>query len=351
MRWLLVLVLGLSWPMAPALATPQKPPRNVVLIIADDLGLDLGCYGNKAIRTPNLDGLAKKGMVFTRAYATVASCSPSRASILTGMFTHQNGQYGLQHQPHSQQTYPWVQSLANLLRTGGYWTGLIGKFHVGPDSVYNFHRVIAKGTGGNRDVAAMARLAREFIGQSEKRPFFLVHAFSDPHRAAKGFANEKFAKDKDEQPYNPKDVIVPYHLPDTPEVRKELAEYYQAATRMDRGVGLLLEVLRELGHLDNTLIIFVSDNGIPFPGAKTTLYAAGIHLPLIISCPGQPQGRTSDVLASFVDIAPTILDWTKVNGPTYKLPGQSLLPVLAGGNLKDRNAVFASHQFHEITIS
>src|SRR6266545_5403367 len=171
MRWLLVLVLGLSWPMAPALATPQKPPRNVVLIIADDLGLDPRCYGNKAIRTPNLDGLAKKGMVFTRAYATVASCSPSRASILTGMFTHQNGQYGLQHQPHSQQTYPWVQSLANLLRTGGYWTGLIGKFHVGPDSVYNFHRVITKGTGGNRDVAAMARLAREFIGQSEKRPF------------------------------------------------------------------------------------------------------------------------------------------------------------------------------------
>src|SRR5262249_39656394 len=163
--------------------------------------------------------------------------------------------------------------LAYLLRAGGYWTGLIGKFHVGPDSVYNFHRVITKGTGGNRDVAAMAKLAREFIDQSEKRPFFLVHAFSDPHRAAKGFPNEKFAKDATEVRYDPKNVVVPYHLPDTPEVRRELAEYYQSISRMDRGVGLLLEVLRETGHLDDTLIIFVSDNGIPFPGAKTTLYA------------------------------------------------------------------------------
>jgi N-sulfoglucosamine sulfohydrolase len=356
MRWLLTPALLLAWLTAPAAASGQKPaargaPRNVVLIIADDLGLDLGCYGNKAVRTPNLDKLAKRGVRFARAYATVSSCSPSRASIFTGLYTHQNGQYGLQHPPHSQQTHPWVQSLPNLLRAGGYWTGLIGKFHVGPDSVYNFHQVITKGTGGNRDVAAMARLAREFVSKREKRPFFLVYTFSDPHRAAKGFANEKFARDPAEVRYDPGKVNVPYHLPDTPEVRQDLAEYYQAVSRMDRGVGLLLEVLREAGQLDDTLIVFISDNGIPFPGAKTTLYAAGIHLPLIVSCPGQPQGRTSDALVSYVDLAPTILDWAKAKGPAgYNLPGQSLLPLLGGDGGKGREAVFASHQCHEITM-
>jgi N-sulfoglucosamine sulfohydrolase len=355
MRWPLGLTLLLAWSLAPAAASARQPagpkPRNVVLIIADDLGRDLGCYGNQAIRTPNLDKLAKRGVLFTRAYSTVSSCSPSRASILTGLYTHQNGQYGLQHPPHSQQTHPWVQSLPNLLRAGGYWTGLIGKFHVGPNSVYNFHQVITKGTGGNRDVAAMARLAREFITQREKRPFFLVYAFSDPHRAAKGFANEKFARDPAEVRYDPGKVVVPYHLPDTPEVRRDLAEYYQSVSRMDRGVGLLLDVLRAAGQLDDTLIIFISDNGIPFPGAKTTLYAAGIHLPLIMSCPDTPPGRTSDVLVSYVDLAPTILDWAQVKGPKYQLPGRSLLPLLRGAKDTGRDTVFASHQFHEITMA
>src|SRR5262249_23538308 len=116
--------------------------------------------------------------------------------------------------------------------------------------------------GGNRDVAAMARLARAFLSKRGRRPFFLVHAFSDPHRAARGFGNEKFARDPAEVRYDPGKVVVPYHLPDTPEVRKELAEYYQSVSRMDRGVGLLLDVLRELGLLEDTLIIFISDNGI-----------------------------------------------------------------------------------------
>src|SRR6185295_1398734 len=98
---------------------------------------------------PHVDGLAKKGVVFTRAYATVSSCSPSRASILTGLYTHQNGQYGLQHAAHNQQAHAWVQGLPNLLRAAGFFTGIIGKFHVGPASVFNFHYVSAEGTKGN----------------------------------------------------------------------------------------------------------------------------------------------------------------------------------------------------------
>jgi N-sulfoglucosamine sulfohydrolase len=328
--------------MAPA----QAPRRNVVLIIADDLGRDLGCYGNTSIRTPHLDGLAKKGVLFSRAYATVSSCSPSRATILTGLYTHQNGQYGLQHPPHSQQAHPWVQGLPALLRAAGYWTGLIGKYHVGPDSCYNFHVLHTK---VNRDVSGMARLAREFIGQSEQRPFFLYYAFHDPHRAGKGFANEK-ATGPGEIRYDPQKVLVPNHLPDTAEVRQDLAEYCQAVSRMDRGVGLLLDVLRETGHLDDTLIIFISDNGIPFPGAKTNLYNAGIHLPLLVAAPGGPRGHTNNTLVSYIDLTPTILDYAQAKGPAYKLTGRSLLPILGEDKARGWDAVYGSHQMHEITM-
>jgi N-sulfoglucosamine sulfohydrolase len=334
----------------PVAAQGPKVPKNVVIVIADDLGMQLGCYGDRAIKSPNIDALAQRGVRFARAYATVSSCSPSRASILTGMYTHQNGQYGLQHAAHAQQTHAWVQSLPNLLRAAGFWTGIIGKIHIGPQSVYNFHAEITKGLGGNRDVAAMARAAADFVGRRDQRPFFLVYAFGDPHRAKEGFGNEAFAKDPHEVRYDPAVVTVPPHLPDQPEVRKELAEYYQSVTRMDRGVGLLLEALREAGVLDETLIIFLSDNGIPFPGAKTTLYDAGIHLPLILAGPGVPAGKTSNALVSFVDLAPTVLDFAQVKGPKYKLPGRSLRPIVGDEHPKGWDIIFASHQFHEITM-
>jgi N-sulfoglucosamine sulfohydrolase len=349
MRYLVVLLAILASLLFPQTATAQdKKPKNVVLIVADDLGLDLGCYGNSAIKMPNLDGLAKKGVRFANAYASVSSCSPSRASIYTGLFTHQNGQYGLQHAAHKQETYAWVKSLPALLREAGYWTGIIGKVHVGPAAVYPWDVEITK-TGG-RNVVLMAKQARDFVSKRDKKPFFLIMGYQDPHRAAKGFGNEPFAKDPAEVRYDPKKVIVPYHLPDTPEVREEIADYYQAASRMDRGVGLVLDMLREMGVLDDTLVIFISDNGIPFPGAKTTLYAAGVHLPLLVAGPGVPPGRTNNAMVSYVDLAPTILDWAKAKGPSYKLPGRSLLPILNDDNPKGWDTVFGSHQFHEITM-
>ena len=343
-RFLLAVLLA----FLPTVADAQTKPKNVVLIIADDLGMQLGCYGDPVIKSPNLDALAKKGVRFTKAYASVSSCSPSRASIFTGLYSHQNGMYGLQHPPHSQQCHAWVQGLPNLLRNAGYYTGLIGKFHVGPEASFNFHR-LALNTK-ERNVAFMAQQAKAFLKTAEKKPFFLVMGYQDPHRAKEGFGNEPYATDKNEVKYDPQKVVVPYHLPDCEAVRKDLAEYYQSVSRMDRGVGLLLEVLRELGQLDDTLIIFISDNGIPFPGAKTTLYNAGIHLPLIVVGPGLPLGKTNNALVSFTDLTPTILDWTKADAPKYKLPGKSILPIVNDDNPKGWDTVFASHQFHEITM-
>lgn len=346
-RFLPILILALI----PTSAFAQTKPKNVVLIIADDLGMQLGCYGDRVIHSPNLDALAKRGTRFTRAYAAVASCSPSRATILTGLHTHQNGQYGLQHATHKQECYPWVRGLPNLLRQLGYFTGLIGKFHTGPNASFQFDRLMLKTNG--RDMNRFAQHAHDFLKASGKKPFFLVVGYQDPHRAAKGFGNEPFAKDPKEVKYDPKKVIVPYHLVDCDAVRKDLAEYYQAITRMDRGIGLIIEELRAAGVLDDTLIIFISDNGIPFPGAKTTLYNAGIHLPMLIAGPGLPKGNTSDALVSYIDLAPTILDWAGGKVPTYKqtkLSGTSILQVLNGHNPKGWDAVFGSHQFHEITM-
>jgi N-sulfoglucosamine sulfohydrolase len=330
---------------------PTVGRRNVVLLIADDLGMDLGCYGNAKIRTPNIDALATRGTRFTEGFATVSSCSPSRAVILTGLFTHTNGQYGLAHAVHHAETFENVKSLPARLKQAGYRTSVIGKLHVLPPSVYPFdEKVEGRETGGNRDVDAMAERVGQFVARDASKPFFLLVGFSDPHRAAGGFAN-KGKLDVASERYKPEDVIVPPFLPDKPDVRADLAQYCQAVTRMDRGVGLVLETLKKSGVADDTLVIFLSDNGMPFPGAKTTLYDPGVHLPLIVASPKQAKrGISNDSFASWVDVTPTILDWAGVKaGPN--LPGRSLLGELEREHAPDGpDAVFGSHVQHEVTM-
>ncbi|VTS01133.1 sulfatase family protein [Tuwongella immobilis] len=322
--------------------------KNVVLLIADDLGIEqVGCYGNPIIRTPNLDALAKSGARFTQAFSSVASCSPSRGSLLTGLPTHQCGQYGLAHAAHHSQSFDNVASLPGLLGKAGYATGVIAKLHVGPKAVYPFDAELGPGAG--RNPTAIERFTKQFLQQAGDKPFFLLVGYTDPHRDAKGFANKDYP---DAQPivYDPKEVIVPAHLPDRPEVRQELAEYYQSVSRLDDGVGRVLKAIQSAGKADETLVIFLSDNGIPFPGAKTTLYDAGVHLPLLIRAPGKGKPEVvNPSLVSFLDVAPTILDWAGVPAPKAML-GKSLLPLLDGSAPADRTAVYGSHQYHEVTM-
>jgi N-sulfoglucosamine sulfohydrolase len=334
------------WGVPACAAEPSRP--NIVLLIADDLGLDCGCYGNQVIKTPNIDALAKSGTRFVNGFASVSSCSPSRASILTGLATHASGQYGLAHADHNFYSFRSVQSIPRLLQQAGYRTGVIAKLHVQPPEVYPWDADLTRVNG--RNVAVTAEQARKFMQESGERPFFLLVGFNDPHRAAKGFANDKQYKDVPVVKYDPKDVIVPYHLPDQPEVREELAEYYQSATRLDHGVGLVLKAMEETKNAERTLVIFLSDNGIPFPGAKTTLYDAGLHLPLVIRSPSQKQhGAVNQALVSWTDIAPTVLEWAGVKAPKEML-GRSLLPILDQENPEGWDVVFGSHQCHEVTM-
>jgi N-sulfoglucosamine sulfohydrolase len=327
--------------------------RNVLLLISDDQGLDeCGCYGNDKIQTPNIDRLAAEGVRFNNTFTTSASCSASRSVILTGLFNHTNGQYGLQHATHHFQMFDWVRPFPALLKANGYATGVIGKLHVGPQDAFGFDFVApGRDLWGNRNVSQMAKYAGEFFNRDRSKPFFLLVGYSDPHRAGKGFANDREYPGIKKITYSPEDVTVPYFLPDCSEVREELADQYESVSRMDQGVGLVLEELKKSGRYDDTLILYISDNGIPFPGAKTTLYDPGVHLPMIVKSPTLSKGgTTNNAMVSFVDIAPTILDWTQTPLPGYPLPGKSFFPVPGEENPGGWDRVFVSHTFHEVTM-
>jgi N-sulfoglucosamine sulfohydrolase len=332
-------------------------PKNVVLVVADDLGLTLGCYGNPVIKTPNLDRLAADSTLFTHAYCTTASCSPSRSVILSGMYNHANGQYGLQHASHHFTTLPKVRSLSARLREAKYRTARIGKFHVAPDEVYPFEDVL---DGNPRNGVQMAERCRRIIADDDPRPFFLYFCTTDPHRSGKFgpaphrpnlFGNEQEYADLNEVRYDPKDVVVPPFFPDTPTCRAELAQYYQAVSRVDQGVGRLVQILKDAGHWDDTLFIFISDNGVPFPGAKTTVYEPGLRLPCLVRNPHlSTRGVRSRAIVSWVDIAPTILEFAGAPASGPDLHGRSLLRILDFENPAGWDEGYASHTFHEVTM-
>ncbi len=331
---------------------------NIVLFVSDDHGKDaLGAYGNKIIKTPNLDQLASEGVLFNNAYCTSASCAASRSVILTGKFGHATGSYGHVHDYHHFSTYDHVKSLPVLLEKAGYETARIGKYHVAPEAVYHFNTVLE---ADPRSTLEMADACLDVL-KSDK-PFFLYFCPDDPHRGHPFVAEpwnlpNTFGNKKEPYPgetqvvYNPKDVVVPKFLPDTKESREEIAQYYQSISRIDQGFGRLMKHLKETGKLNNTIVFYISDNGMAFPGAKTTVYEPGIQLPCIIKDPRKnKKGITNNAKISWVDLTPTILDMAKVPYDAKEFHGKSFNGVLYEEAPKGWNEVYASHTFHEITM-
>jgi len=337
-------------------------PRNVVLFVTDDQGQDAGCYGNAVIKTPHLDALAADATRFDYAYCTTASCSPSRSVILAGLYSHATGQYGLEHSYHHFRSFENLKSLPVRLSEAGYRTARVGKFHVGPERAYRFDEVLP---GNPRNAVAMAERSRALIEAESDRPFFLYFCTSDPHRGG-GTADEiperpdRFGNKPRGQSYpgvepvhyDPAEVVVPPFLPDTPACRAELAQYYESVSRVDAGLGRLIEILKRASKYDDTLIVYISDNGIPFPGAKTTAYEPGLRLPCIVRNPyAEEHGAVSRAMVSWVDITPTILDFAGVEqSDRDELHGRSFLPILSEEQPDGWNEVYASHTFHEVTM-
>lgn len=376
----ITVLLLLQWsfcilPVLPAKAQlPAKDKRpNIVLIVSDDHGREaVGCYGNSAVKTPNIDRLAAEGIRFANAFCTVASCSPSRSVILTGEQSHTNGMYGLEHQQHHFSSFDTVKSLPVLLEKAGYRTARIGKFHVAPEAVFHFGNVLQEGGVNNpasigRSPVEMADLCKAFINDTSAQPFFLYFATDDPHRSKAvlpdgtpffdGSKPNAFGNRKEGYPqvakteFKPEDVIVPSYLPDNKATREELAAYYQAINRLDQGVGRLVQYLKASGKYDNTVIIYLSDNGAPFPGSKTNLYEPGIRLPLILKAPApQKKNSVQDAMISWADITPTLLDFAGALAGNPQLQGRSFKSIFERENIKGWDEVYASHSFHEIMM-
>src|SRR3984893_6312034 len=231
---------------------PGKRPRNILLIIADDQGYDLSCCGGK-VKTAVLDNLAANGTLFTQGYATVSSCSSSRATLYTGLYSHTNGMYGLAHDVHNFSLLDDVKTLPWMLKQAGFRTALVGKKHVKPDALLPYDAWLAPEQPGIRDVAFMAHEAGRWIKGQSDAPFFLTVGYSDPHRDAVNFGNTRDWPEVKRQIYAPSDVLIPTHLPDLPGVRADLAQYYESVSRLDSGVGILLHELQASGHADDTL--------------------------------------------------------------------------------------------------
>jgi N-sulfoglucosamine sulfohydrolase len=359
-------------------ATAFAARPNLVLFVTDDQGQDsLGCYGNAVIKTPHIDALAKDGMRLEKAFCTTASCSASRSVILTGLYNHANAHYGHAHAYHHFTAYKNLKSLPVLLTEAGYRTARIGKLHVEPAEVFKWEINLP---GQERNPVQMANNCREFLSEKSEKPFFLYFCTADPHRSGgklnvapdlpdalqpNPFGNkaEGGYPGVEEVKYDPADVIVPPFLPDTPVCRAELAQYYQSVSRIDQGLGRLIQILKDAGQYENTLIIFTSDHGIAFPGGKTTVYEGGMKVPFVVKLPGGEESaesnpkskiqnpKSSDILVSHVDLVPTLLDFAEALPQDHKLHGRSWKTAIAAREPPPGwDQVNASHTFHEITM-
>ncbi|XP_054277312.1 N-sulphoglucosamine sulphohydrolase isoform X2 [Macrosteles quadrilineatus] len=364
-RLLLICITLLGW------CRCSEDARNVLIILADDGGFEMKTYQNHVIRTPNLDALAIRSLIFNNSYTSVSSCSP-RSALLTGLPSHQNGMYGLHNGVHNFDSLKNSKSLPNILSEHGIRTGIIGKKHVGQKENYQFDYEETEENNSilqvGRNITRIKLLVRDFLAQGRSKPFFLYVAFHDPHRCGHthpqyGNFCEKFGNGEpnmghipDWTPtiYKPEEVEVPYFVQDTPAAREDIAAQYTTISRLDQGVGLVLKELGDAGFGANTLVIYTSDNGIPFPTGRTNMYDSGVAVPMLISSP-RPEDRHNQVtysLSSLLDITPTVLDWFKILYPR-KYPiftGRSLLPLLREEHISDNEAVFGSHSLHEVTM-
>ncbi len=303
----------------------RKQP-NVLLVISEDNGPELGCYGDPYASTPNLDRLAAQGVRFKTAYVTQSVCSPSRGSILTGLYPHQNGQIGLAtHQFAMFKEWPTTYS---LLKKAGYRTGMIGKLHVNPEAAIEKwidFRAIKGSNFGKKNLGEYAKNSAKFMGGSNK-PFFLTVNLPDAHwpvqNEVEGRPKTLFSADE----VRPMGFIGF----DNKRMRGHIRGYYNCMRRLDECVGELLAALDKSGKADNTLVIYIGDHGAQFSRGKIYLNEGGLRIPFMIRWPGTTKpGLVSDQLVSTIDLLPTIAAAAGVDVPE-NLPGINLGPVLRG---------------------
>jgi N-sulfoglucosamine sulfohydrolase len=311
---------------APVYGQGPVAKPNIVVLVADDLSWrDTGVYGNRFIRTPNLDRLARSGLVVRFAFGTSPQCSPSRISMLTGKYAHATRTEDL-HTP----LPDGARILPSYLEDQGYFTGSMLKTHFGRNAERQFDWYSSK----------TAEALPAFLDSAGTRPFFLWVGFHE-HRP--------FQKGAISRPHPPARVALTPYLADTPETRADLALYYDANARMDGEIGRMLAELDRRKLRRNTVVMFLSDDGAPFAREKGTLYDGGTRTPLIISWPAviSPGTIYDRGLVSLVDLTPTLIELAGGN-PPEDLQGASFRALLTSPrSYEGRTYVFSERNWHD----
>ena len=303
---------------------------NILFLIADDWSYPhAGAYGDRAVKTPTFDFLAKSGALFTNAYCAAPSCSPSRASILTSLYPHQLESAGNLWSVFPSKFANW----ASILNEAGYHTGKMRKGWGPGDFIRGGYQHNPAGQNFNS--------FQEFLeAREDGQSFYFWFGSSDPHRIYETNTGVVSGMKHEE-------IKVPGFLPDVPCVRNDMMDYYFEIERFDRECGQLIHMLDELGELENTLIVMTSDNGMPFPRAKANLYDYGTRMPLAMYWKGMiDSGNRIEDFVSFVDFGPTFLDAAKQNVPS-SFSGRSVLPLFDTQRASvERDHVFIERERH-----
>ena len=315
-----------------AKAQDPKGRPNIIFIIADDVSdEDIGCYGNKQVRTPNIDRIAKEGTRFTNAYLTASSCSPSRTSIISGRYPHNTGSAEL-HTPLPVEQIPFPL----LLKNAGYYTVQAGKSHFGAPALRAFDKAYEGKEGGT---GAEERWVKCLQERPKDKPIFAWFAALDAHRI--------WQADKFGTPHDAKTIRLPPYLADTDSTKQDMASYYNEISRFDHYIGEVEKELKKQGILNNTIIIIMADNGRPFPRCKTRLNDSGIRTPLIVKWEkGVTAGSVCNSLLSAVDIAPTLTELAGLK-PLKAFQGKSFSKLFKNPKQEFRQYVYAEHNWHD----
>lgn len=324
----IIFVIAFTTCLHPSRAADVKAKPNFIFYITDDISAsDYGCYGSEVVQTPNVDKLASEGMLFNRAYLTTSSCSPTRCSIISTRYPHNTGACEL-HTPLPSDQYMFPQAL----KESGYYTVLAGKNHMGPATKNAFDLIV-----GGRGPGAQENWCQLLQERPKDKPFFCWFASYDAHRG--------WSFDDKAPIYDPEKIEVPPFLYDGPKTRKDLCDYYHEVSRTDYYLGELRKELERQGIEDNTYIIYISDNGRPFPRCKTRLYDSGIRTPFVVFGPKVAKGTETDSFVSVIDIGPTILELADVQRDP-RIQGVSFTSILQDPKAIVRNYIFAEHNWH-----
>ncbi len=314
-----------------ALAAEKQKPANVLLILADDCSYyDISCFGSKNTKTPNIDKIAEDGIKFNNAYNSASMSVPTRHSLYTGLFPIKHGGY-----PNHSQVKPDVKSMPHYLGDLGYRVGIAGKLHIKP--LENFPFEMVPGFVENcvsNDPSYTTDGIEEFMSRDKDQPFCLVLASINPHMPSTGGDASVFDRSR---------LVLPPYFVDTKETRERYARYLAEVHLLDQEVGDAVNILKKHGLYENTLVIFMSEQGSQFAGAKWSNWNAGVKSAMVASWPQVIKpGAETDALIQYEDVLPTIIE--QAGGKKVKkLDGISFLKLLKGQTDKHRKYAYHVH--------